>query len=414
LVVLLIGLRWMQRRFDIGPELSRKLFHICGGVVSLLLPWIFSSTASVAVLTGFVTAVLLAIRLLPRLRGSLGLVLSSVHRPSWGELCFPVSVLLLFALSHEHKVFFVVPLLILTFADSVAALIGSSYGRVKYMGTEAPKSVEGSAAFFIVGFLSVHVPLLLRTNIGRPESLLVALILAFLLVLLEAVSWAGLDNLFVPVCAYVLLHNLTSLTAPDLLTRFIIMVTSTIGILLWGRRTTLNLSGLMGGFLLCYAVWMMADWRWVLMPVILFFAHPFLSPKSTWNQLRVHNVHVLLSIFSAGLIWLLAGYVLHRDFFYPYAVSFAAHLAIIGAVRQDLSLPGVRKPLMHSFLAWALIFAVYLLVKGAAHWELLRTGFAFPCVLVAVLLHGKIANEDNRWEWEAAAAGFVSVPAILW
>ena len=414
IVALLFALRWLQKRFGFGPELSRKLFHISGGIVSLLLPWIFSSLAPVIVLTIFSTLVLLVVRFLPSLNASLGRVLNAVDRPSWGELCFPVSVLLLFALSHENTVFYVIPLLILTFADSTAALIGTRYGQLKYMATEASKSVEGSAAFFLVGFLSVHVPLLLGTAIGRAESLLAALILAFLLVLLEGVAWAGLDNLFVPICAYVLLQTLTKLSATELMSRFAIMLSFTTVGLLWGRRTTLNMSGLMGGFLLCYAVWMMADWRWVLMPVILFYSHPFLSPPSEWAKHRVHNVHVMLSIFSAGLVLLLAGYFLNRDFYYPFAVSFAAHLAIIGAVRQELSSPGIRKPLVHSIRAWALIFAAYLLVRGVGQRELLRAALALPCVFIAVLIQRNQTTGDDRWRREAFAAGLASAPALLW
>ncbi|MBV9612529.1 MAG: hypothetical protein JO091_08655 [Acidobacteriaceae bacterium] len=413
-ILLLMCLRWMQQRFAIGPELSRKLFHIAGGTISLLLPYLFSSLLPVAIVTLFVTSILLAIRLLPRLRGSVGLVLSSVNRPSLGELCFPLSVLILYALAHERKVYYAIPLLVLTFADSLAALIGTNYGRLTYVATEGSKSLEGSAVFFLVGFLGVHVPLLLWTNIGRPESLLVAVILAFLLVILEAVCWAGLDNLFVPLCAYAVMRNLVVLPAAELLTRLLILVGSLIAILLWGKRTTLNLSGLLSGFLLCYAVWMMADWRWVLMPVIVFVAHPFLAPNSRFDQYRVHDVHTIFSIFAAGLVWVLATYFLHRDFFYPFTLAFATHLAIIGTVRQGLRSPEDSKPLLYSALGWVLIFAPFVAFRGAARPDLLRAILALPCVAVATFLHKQLANEDNRWEWEATAAGLASLPALLW
>lgn len=413
-IALLAGLRFIQKRYRVSPELARKLFHIAGGIVSLLLPYMFSSVAAVALVTFSITGILLAVRLLPRLRGSVGLVLNSVNRVSLGELCFPLSVLILYALAHGHKVYYAIPLLILTFADSTAALIGTEYGRLKYAATDGSKSVEGSAAFFLVGFLAVHVPLLLGTDIGREESLLVAVILAFLLVILEAVCWAGLDNLFVPLCAYAVIQNLVTMSARDLLMRLFIIAASVAAILVWGKRTTLNLSGVLGGFLLCYAMWMLADWRWVLVPLIVFVAHPFLAPRTTFSRTRIHDVHTAFSIFAAGLMWALASYFLHRDFFYPYTLAFAAHLAIISAVRQGLSSPGHSKPLLKSVYAWAIIFAAFLALRGAGRQDLLRAALALPCVCAATLLHGKLANQENRWEWEATAAGLASLPAVLW
>jgi phytol kinase len=413
-IALLAALRFLQKRYRIGAELSRKLFHIAGGIVSLLLPFIFSSLAAVVLATACITVILLAVRLLPGLRGSVGLVLNSVNRPSLGELCFPLSVLMLYALAHNHIVYYAIPLLILTFADSMAALIGTRYGRVRYAATDGSKSLEGSAAFFLVGFLGAHVPLLLWTDIGREESLLVAVILAFLLVILEAVCWAGLDNLFVPLCAYAVMRQLVALPAADLLVRLAIMVGALAVILLWGKRTTLNLSGVLGGFLLCYAVWMLADWRWVAIPLIVFVAHPFLAPRPEFSRYRIHDVHTALSIFSAGLFWVLAGYILHRDFFYPYALAFAAHLAIISAVRRGSRSPGHSKPLLESLLAWAVIFAAFVTLRGGGKPDMIRAVLALPCVCAATLLYGKLANQENRWEWEATAAGLASLPAALW
>ncbi|MBV9759373.1 MAG: hypothetical protein JO340_02315 [Acidobacteriaceae bacterium] len=413
-IALLVALRAIQKRFAISPELARKLFHIAGGVVSLLLPYIFSSVAAVAVMTFCITGILLAIRLLPRLRGSVGLVLNSVNRPSLGELCFPLSVLILYALAHNQKVYFAIPLLILTFADSTAALIGSRYGSVKYAATDGVKSVEGSAAFFLVGFLGAHVPLLLWTDLGREESLLVAVILAFLLVILEAVCWGGLDNLFVPLCAYAVLKNLVTLPASELLARLSIVAGSAAAILIWGKRTTLNLSGILGGFLLCYAVWMLADWRWVVIPLLVFVAHPFLAPRTEFGGYRIHDVHTAFSIFAAGLTWALAGYILHHDFFYAYALAFATHLAIISAVRQGFSSPGNPKPIRKSLLAWAVIFGAFAALRGGGRLDLLRAAVALPCVCAATYLHGKLAHQGNRWEWEATAAGLASLPAALW
>ena len=49
---------------------------------------------------------------------------------------------------------------------------------------------------------------LLLTDIGRGEAVLLAFITAVFGALLEAASWRGLDNLFIPLGLYFLLANL--------------------------------------------------------------------------------------------------------------------------------------------------------------------------------------------------------------
>lgn len=411
--LLLLILRRLQTQLHLHPELARKLFHIGGGLLALLLPWVFHDPVPVVILSACSALTVLALKFVPRLRESLGRVTSSVNRVSLGEISFPVSVCFLFLASGGDPVFYSIPLLILTFADSTAALIGVRYGQVKYAATKSEKSVEGSAAFFLAGFFSVHVPLLLGTSIGRAESLLVALILAFLLVLLEAVSWSGLDNLFVPIVAFVLLRVLAKKPAEILILHLITTVTLTALVILWGRRTTLNPSGLLGGVLLCYAAWTIGGWPWAMVPALVFLVYPYLSPGSEWDHYRVHDVQVILLIFSAGLMWLILGYFLDKDLFYPFVVSFSAHLAIIGVVRQRLHQPGPGRRLLHAARAWAAIFAAYLSLRGVTPDSLLAALFALPCTLAAVAVISIQGTEQDRWRRQAIAAAAASVPALI-
>ena len=107
---------------------------------------------------------------------------------------------------------------ILTVADPIAALVGIRYGQLRYVIAGGEKSAEGSVAFLIVTFLSANVLLLLFTNTGRAETLLISLVLAILATGLEAVGRRGLDNLYVPLgtglCLKTLLElDVTGLTA---------------------------------------------------------------------------------------------------------------------------------------------------------------------------------------------------------
>jgi phytol kinase len=109
-------------------------------------------------------------------------------------------------LTAGDKILYSIPVLMLTFADSTAALIGLSYGRNGLAtATEDPKSIEGSFAFFWAAFMSTLVPVLLYTNIGRAESLLLSLIIGLLVALIEMISSGGYDNLFIPLMGYAFL-----------------------------------------------------------------------------------------------------------------------------------------------------------------------------------------------------------------
>src|SRR5439155_15300388 len=120
---------------------------------------------------------------------------------SLGEVYFPIAVAVLFVLYLQEPpeprarrlVLYCVPVLLLTLADALAALVGITYGRLKYPTADGSKSFEGSIAFFTCAFFCVHVPLLLFTDTKRAETLLVALLLAWLATLFESVAWNGLD-----------------------------------------------------------------------------------------------------------------------------------------------------------------------------------------------------------------------------
>lgn len=358
---LTVGLRWLQTRYTLHPELVRKLVHIPMGLLTLSFPWLFPQALPVLVLAALAIAWLLFLRLYPPLRDTLGHVLGGVKRRSLGEIYFPLAVAILFVLSRGDPLLFGVPMLMLTLADAIAAIIGVQYGRVHYAAMDGVKSAEGSIAFFMVTFFSVHIPLLLATHIGRAESLLIAVILGVLVMLLEAIAWQGLDNLFIPIGGFILLKTHLTMTVPDLLLRLAITLLLAGMVVVWRRRTTLNDSALLGAVVIGYLSWSLGGWRWLIAPLTLLLCYPFLiqwidqgktpltpmerqvmiwlpaepgSPADfkfahTWE--RVHNIYAVLSVTAGGLLWLvLYGLESRHSLIYPYTLAFAANLAVIG------------------------------------------------------------------------------------
>lgn len=322
-------LEWLVRPH---PEILRKLLHVGTGLVVIGLPWVFADRWPVLLLAGLSAAALLCVKRVPRLRDGVGTVVTAVGRPTFGEVCFPVAVASLILLSRGDRLLFAVPMLILTLADAVAALVGIAYGRVLYVTSDGLKSAEGSIAFFAIAFLSVHVPLLLFTDVGRAETLLIALIIGLLSTLLEAISARGLDNLLIPLGAHAFLR-LYLHAAPDaLILRLVVTVSLVIFALAWRRRASMDDGALLAAALYAYGAWMLGGWPWAVGPTVLFLVHVALWPREAGRP--ADTVWVLLSIITPGLFWLAVQTAYPgRAWLVPYAVAFAAHLTIIGVSR---------------------------------------------------------------------------------
>ncbi|NJK62279.1 MAG: hypothetical protein HC921_05955 [Synechococcaceae cyanobacterium SM2_3_1] len=175
--VMIGGLKLLTLHHQLHPELTRKLLHVGMGMVILSFPWVFTSPWPVFLLAGLSTLAMAGMRLLKFLREGVGSVLTGVNRIGWGEVYYPLAVGILFWWTEGDPLLFSIPILILSLADTVAALVGVRYGQLTYSSCDSHKSVEGSVGFLIVAFLSVHLPLLLFSQVGRVETLLIALVM---------------------------------------------------------------------------------------------------------------------------------------------------------------------------------------------------------------------------------------------
>jgi phytol kinase len=441
---LMAGLRVFKQRCSPHPELVRKLLHVGMGLVTLSFPWLFKAVWPVLLLAGLSTLLLFALRTSPQLPPSqgggavhspspyegegwggvsflqahLGGVVDGVKRESLGEIYFPLSVGALFYFAQGHPIFFCIPMLLLALGDAVAALIGVRYGLLRYTTAEGEKSAEGSLAFFLVAFLSVHVPLLLFTPTGRAESLLIGLILGLLAMLLEAIAWRGLDNLFIPLGGFLLLKTYLAMDVPALLTRLGVTLALVGFVLYWRRRTALNDSAVLGAALYGYLSWSLGGWRWLLAPVLLFVSYPLLWPRLAQDARRSHTIHVVLSVGSAGLFWLFLSLTFRRpELLYLYNLAFAAHLAMIGLARLRYSFPrtaGAWLIVTCVVKGWLLLFVPFVLLDGMKAESLFRALAATLGVALATVAFDRLQpglrdypTDALRWRRQAwlAAAG---------
>ena len=203
---LMAGLQAYRRSSPTDPEVLRKLLHLGMGLLTLSFPWVFASAWPVLLLAALFAIGLAALRIFQPMQRLLGGVIDGVHRDSLGEIYFPLAVGLAFFLAMGDPAEFCTPMLILTLADTGAALIGARYGRRRFPSGRGWKSLEGSIAFLAISFPATLVSLRLLTDTGRAETVLIALVLALLLTLVEAAAGQGLDNLFIPLGGSLLLR----------------------------------------------------------------------------------------------------------------------------------------------------------------------------------------------------------------
>ncbi len=351
-------LKLFERLIHPHPELLRKTLHVGMGLIVISFPWVFHDRWPVLLLAGVSAALLMAVKHVPKLRGGIGTVLLGVQRPSLGEISFPLAVASLILLSRGNKLLFVVPMLIMALADTTAALVGIAYGKVRYVTSDGFKSAEGSIAFFAIAFLSVHIPLLLFTDIGRPQTVLISLIIGLLATLLEAISAHGVDNLLIPLGTFAFLRLYMDASCHALLLRLGATLALLIFALSWRRRSTLDDSALLASALFGYGAAMLGGPIWLIGPGALFIVQVMLWPR--FGTHREHTVYAVGSVTLAGLIWLglQVAFGGRGRFLFPYAVGFGTHLAIIGVSRiaRDPSPRPVHVRLLHFILVgWGLI-----------------------------------------------------------
>ena len=239
----------LWRRYGDPPvEWSRKFVHFTGGLLVLAFPWIFTSRWTVLVLVSVFAGLIWGTR-----RAGLLMSVHGVSRKSEGGLFYPLAVVILFTLAYDQPVFYLISTLALIVSDTAAALLGSAYGRTRYDVEQDRRSIEGSASFFLATFLAVQLPLLLMTEIDRSVCVLVAVQVALVVTLFEAVSLHGSDNLLIPLATYHLLMRLTPESPPAIAghTGALVSILLIMSLLAW-RSQIMKASGVMATSLFFY------------------------------------------------------------------------------------------------------------------------------------------------------------------
>lgn len=406
LVLLMVVCRFICNRLNLNSELTRKSVHMGMGIICAGFPLIFTNLWPVFLLSSLAIGGLTAVRLVPQLRNGIGSSLHGVERFSLGELYFPLSVAVVWFISIDKPVVYCISVLVLALADAVAALIGTNYGQNRYTTKDGYKTWEGSFSFFSVAFFCIHIPLLLFTNTGRSESLLIAALIAILVMILEATAWSGLDNLLIPISVSIFLNIYEDYSAVQMLGR-LGLIFLFMGIFFSVRkRSKLDEASLLGASLFLYLAYIIGEWQWAWAPLSMFLAYLCLGPWKIEKEEKVHNIHSLLSVIAPGLIWLILFYrYKDESLLIYYNCSFAVELCIIIIAQWAWQHPGKKIAnivVLGIVLAVTLIFLPFMLINDLFSSKVIITSVAVTVLgtIAFVLTQKEIRNcplNTSRW-----------------
>jgi len=324
-------LSWIPKKFPNMPaEIPRKLLHVLMGLSVLSFPWLFNERWPVLVIAAIALIAFIVIRKIKALKKSLGHSLHGVERKSFGEIGFVLSVALVFWFSFGNPILYVISILVLTFADTVSAFIGIRYGtRNMASGIEDKKSFEGSFAFFSMAFIISLTCLLLFTNVGRTELLLISLTIGILVAIIEAISILGSDNLFIPVITFLVLSTNIEMSAKQLGINLIILFILAIIALYFNNKTNISSIGLSEGIFAAYCIFTFGSWRWLIVLLLLFIGFAVVPKMNAKEMLLKRDIRIILANVIVPLVLVLAkAFIKVEGISYAFVIAIGAQLCM--------------------------------------------------------------------------------------
>ncbi|MEH2082174.1 MAG: diacylglycerol/polyprenol kinase family protein [Nostoc sp.] len=206
-VLLILLIAWVVNRFTANPEIVRKIVHIGTGNV-ILIAWWLDIPASIGITASILaSAITLLSYRLPILPG-----INSVGRQSLGTFFYSVSfgILVAWFWYLQQPQYAALGILVMTWGDGLAALIGQRFGTHKYKVFGTEKSWEGSLTMMFVSYF-ISGLILVGTEGNSWQTWVISLIAAVIATALEAISFLGIDNLTVPLGSAALAFFLSQL-----------------------------------------------------------------------------------------------------------------------------------------------------------------------------------------------------------
>lgn len=187
---------WLHRRWALPTHLTRKLIHVTAGSSTLFIVLLFERVAvGLIPFASFIVANLVFYR-----RRSFRGMDSPRRTP--GTVYFAVAITLLLAWlwregPADRSPLALAAIMMLTWGDAAAALVGERWGRHRL----GRRTVEGSAAMFALSTTTSSLVLATLGGLPLPTAIGWSAVAASAATIAEAISPRGTDNLSVPLVA---------------------------------------------------------------------------------------------------------------------------------------------------------------------------------------------------------------------
>lgn len=205
--VIVLLAEMLHRRTATSSELARKVVHLGSGNVILVAWWLQIPTwvgVSASIIASLIALLSYYIPFLPGI--------NSVGRKSLGTFFYAISIGVLIAwfwpLQQFH--FAAIGILVMTWGDGLAGLIGQRFGQHPYEIWGMKKSWEGSLTMALTSYI-VSFLILVSVQGNVWQTWLVPLAIALVATALESLSKLGIDNLTVPLGSAALSFYLSQL-----------------------------------------------------------------------------------------------------------------------------------------------------------------------------------------------------------
>ncbi len=335
----------LRKTTPLTGNATRKIVHILVGVFVFFVPIVFVSPVP-----GILMSILFIGVNYVSVRFRLFKGMDDTTRETYGTVYFPLAFLLLIIFFWEsYPVIISTSILILGLADAAASIIGGSIKNPHTFNLLGDiKSVQGSGAMFLIAFavsvgcLTLY-PFTLPDNAqfaGSSLAFVVALsfIVAAVTTVVEAMAVRGLDNLFIPLSASIILVvGLEGAGAIEvqLVIGFIFAVVISVLSL---RAGFLAPSGAAATFLMAVIIFGIGGWKWTI-PMLSFFI--LSSVISKMKNKKKKAAELLFEKSHRRDMWQvaanggLASVFVILEFISPDPIWYFAYLGAIAAATAD-------------------------------------------------------------------------------
>lgn len=203
IVLLLFTEKVVSKRYPIA---ARKFLHIMTGNIAFILPlfvtrWIMAFLAAGPFI--IFTFLMSPYSPVKSLRGK-----TSEAGHGLGLVYYAITWTVLAYVFFDHREVIAIGILAMSYGDGLASLIGSRYGKRKYVVVRDTRSYVGSAMMFLFTFVLLIVALVFYAEPLSLKRALYLLGIAGVCTVVEGATPFGLDNLSVPFVAALLYWGL--------------------------------------------------------------------------------------------------------------------------------------------------------------------------------------------------------------